>query len=117
MDKELQTQLFSRLDALTAEFGKAGSAMWQIAVRQSIITGTQETLWALALFTLGTTLLVKRATFVEFCEDPDVNFIVVGFASCAYVGCLALLTDALAYFLNPSYRALINLLHIIKGGY
>ena len=116
MNDQTTQAILSRLDALAQKLGVAANALWAIYVRQGIVTGVEDAVFAalaatgsFSLFKFLVPFLVRRHNEADCGDDFGWEMAIV--FSCIAGAALAVVFivfgyDAVAELLNPQFWAI-----------
>jgi hypothetical protein len=110
--------LLARLDALGAKIGQAGTAIWQMYLRQQKIGGLELLVMAFVFLLSSIFVYCNKNKLASYCHYEDnrryanVFFIILSIG--LLVGTFACLINAADFLFNPGYWAFQDLIHTVQ---
>jgi len=125
MDKQIQQEIFSRLDTMASKLGVAAEHLWEVLVLHAYTEGIVNlalTVFMVIVSSITLWIGLKRGTkdgFYNSSKDyPKVGGVisVVGGAICAITTCVLLIfaSEWFGMIVNPEYHAWLEISRLIK---
>lgn len=116
--KQIPDTLAKVIDTLSIKLGSTGEALFKILVRQQYVVGLQN-IFDIAVFTIilyiWWKILYKKATDMVSGDGPGVITVIATIITAILVIIMIIdLEQATAYFLNPQYYAIKDLMDMVK---
>jgi tellurite resistance protein TehA-like permease len=118
MNQQILDALLARLDALGAKLGQAGTAIWQMYVRQSKINGLELIFGAVICLLCALFFFLNTNKWTSNCLDENdelpAKITLYGVSAFFLVIFCMCLINAADYLFNPGYWAFQDLIQTVK---